>query len=220
MFTRSNIYFRRARLRAFTLLEVSLALIILMLLVGVLYAIVDGTFRSAGALKERQERTRELNAFLSLCRRTFANLPATATFQARLVPDSNGNHVTTELVFRNAPGMWWWGGPGNESTSTILGVRGQVGGFVGLGVLQDSEEAINSYLKDGTTKRPWFVLLPDLRDAQWRFYEPVSASWTNDWTNLSVRPTCAELTLATADGSRSYVFRIPAVVNPAASAQQ
>jgi len=217
MFTSRNILPGRGRLRGFTLLELSLALAILMLLVGVLYAIVDATFRSSAALQERQDRTREMNAFLSLCRKSFANMPGTVTFQARLVPD--GDRVSAELIFRNAPGMLWWGS-GDETASTILGVRGQVGGLVGMGILQDSEEEIASYLNGDTASRPWLILLPDLRDAQWRFFEPTSGIWENDWTNLSARPSFAELTLTTAEGSGTYLFRIPPVVSPTALVPQ
>jgi len=100
-------------------------------------------------LQERQDRAREMNAFLSLCRKSFANMPGTVTFQARLVPD--GDRVSAELIFRNAPGMLWWGS-GDETASTILGVRGQVGGLVGMGILQDSEEEIASYLNGDTAR--------------------------------------------------------------------
>lgn len=210
MFTSNSIPPKNRRLQAFTLVEVILALAVLMLLVGVLFAVVDTTLRAATELEERQNKNRELNAFLSLCRKTFVNMPATVTFQARLVPLGKGFYP--ELIFRNAPGLWWWGEAKNASTSTILGVRGQVGGLVGLGILQDSEDQINSYLNGGTAARPWLMLLPDLRNAQWRFYDAGSQTWTKEWVNSSNRPACAELTLETAEGTSTYAFRVPPVV--------
>ena len=86
MFTSRNIA-AKSRLRAFTLLEVTLALMILMLLVGVLYAMVDSTVRSASQLEEKQNRNQELSGFLTLCRKTFHSMPADVLFAAaRVVP--------------------------------------------------------------------------------------------------------------------------------------
>ena len=219
MFTSRNLPAQGRRLQAFTLLELSLALVILMLLVGVLYAIVDTTLRSSSELQERQNRNREINTFLSLCRKTFANLPATVNFEARVVPD--GEKYDSELIFRNASGLWWWGDAKNASLSTILGVRGQVGGLVGIGILQDSEDNITSYLNGGAASRPWLMLLPDLRGAEWQFFDSTNLTWSKVWNNPSMRPAFAQLTLATPDGARDYIFRIPQVtVVPAMGAVQ
>lgn len=201
---------RRGQRQAFTLVEVTLALIILMLLVGVVYAIVDTTLRAASGLEERQDRNRELSAFLSLCRKTFRTMPATATFEARVV--SSGLKSAPELIFRNAPGVMAWGDGQDATVSTILGVRGQVGGLVSVGILQDSEEQISSYLKGGTASRPWLLLLSDIRDADWQFFDSKNRVWVKEWSDQSSRPSCAELTLTTAEGTEKYTFWLPPVV--------
>lgn len=213
MFTGPDFFARHARRRrrAFTLVELVLALAILMMLSGVLFAIVDSTLRAASALRERQERTREVNAFLSMCRKVFQDMPGTVSFEARVIPD--GKNFSTGLVFRNAPGLLWWGNGENTYTSTVLGARTQVGGLAGIGMLQDSEEKITDYLKDGKESAPWLILLPDLRDVQWRFYDPGSATWIKEWNNTAVRPTYVELTLATAEETHAYVFRVPPVAS-------
>jgi hypothetical protein len=108
-----------------------------------------------------------------------------------------------------------WGNAGNTFDSTILAVRGQVGGLAGLGILQDSDKRISDYLNNNAGERPWLMLLRDLRDADWRFYDPGSAEWVKQWNDLTARPTYAELTLATADGAETYVFKIPPVAIPA-----
>ena len=99
-------------------------------------------------------------------------MPGTVAFEARTVPD--GTKYSQELVFRNAPGLLQWGDEKNAFDSdTILGeVRGQVGGLVGIGILQDSKEKITAHLSTGRgpPSQPWLMLLPDLREVQWRFF--------------------------------------------------
>ena len=199
---------RRQRSGAFTLVEIVLALVILALLAGALYSVVDAAMEGAAELQVRQDRSREIGAFLSLCRNTFSGMPGTATFQARVVQD--GQRYSTEMVFRNAPGFLGWGGAGNSYRSTILGVRGLVGGLAGVGILQDSEANITAYLDDSTAPtRPWLMLISDLRDVQWRFFDKSTSSWVKIWNNPTARPAYAELTLSDADGAHTYIFRIP-----------
>jgi len=198
------------RLQAFTLFEVALALSILVLMVGALYAMVDASMRGTADLQEMENRTRETSEFLGLCRKTFRTLPATAVFQTRVV--EQGSVSGQELIFRNAPGLFWWGDADNASISTIVGVRAQVGGLVSLGILQDSEDEIDSYLNGGTTIRPWLMLLTDLRNLQWRFYDARVQIWMNEWKDLTSRPAFVELTITTEKGSEKYTFWVPPVV--------
>ncbi|HWB59414.1 MAG TPA: prepilin-type N-terminal cleavage/methylation domain-containing protein [Chthoniobacteraceae bacterium] len=212
MYIGRSTFIKHCARRAFTLMEVMLALAILTLLVGSLFGIVDATFRATQSLRDRQDRNRETSAFLSLCRKTFANLPATASFQARVV--SAGQHSSTELIFRNAPGLLDWGGNENAYASTILGVRVDAGGFLGIGILQGTDAQTDAYLDGGDAPRPWLILLSEFHDVKWEFYDPGSAMWENDWTNTSARPTYARLTLAAAGETNEYVFRVTPVVKP------
>ena len=202
---------RYSRLRAFTLLEVTLALAILMLLVGVLYAMVDSTVRSASELEEKQNRNQELSGFLTLFRKTFHSMSSDVIFAGRVIPQ--GDKYVQELIFRNSPGLLWWGDAKNASASTILGVRGQVGGLVSLGILQDTEDDITSYLNGGNATRPWLILYPDLRQAEWRFFDSRTSLWSKEWNDTLFRPAYVELTLTTEEGTEKYIFWVPPVKN-------
>jgi len=195
--------------RAFTLLEVTLAMGILVLLAGALYAMVDASIRGTSELEIRENRSQQLSGFLALCRKTFHSLPAAALVQARVV--QQGGSYVPELIFRNAPGLFLWGDDKNASISTILGVRPQVGGLSNLSILQDSEDQISSYLNGGTAKRPWLVLMPDLKKVEWRFYDPRAQIWMQEWKEPLVRATFVELTLTTEEGAGKYVFWLPPV---------
>lgn len=198
---------------AFTLVEVTLAIVILMLLVGVLYAMVTATLGGAGRLQAAQDRNRATGAFLSLCRKSFLDMPATADFEARVVTD--GRYYSSELIFRHAQGLFRFGENGNDADSgAVLGVRNQVGGLVGVALLHDDDDKIGTYLHGSSASRPWLMLLPDLRNAEWRFYDADSRTWTKEWHNATVRPAYAELTLTTADGSCTYTFWLPPLAKP------
>lgn len=212
MFTNRKTSLARSQ-KAFTLVEVTLAIVILMLLVGVLYAMVTATLGGAARLQAAQDRNRAMGAFLSLCRKSFLDMPVTADFEARVVTD--GNSSSSELVFRHAPGLFQFGESGNEPDSgAVLGVRTQVGGLVGVGLFHDGDEKIATYLHGGSASRPWLMLLPDLRNAEWRFYDQDTRTWSNEWHNTSARPACAELTITTAEGSSSYTFWLPPLTRP------
>ncbi|MGB8354954.1 MAG: prepilin-type N-terminal cleavage/methylation domain-containing protein [Chthoniobacteraceae bacterium] len=195
--------------QAFTLFEVTLAMSILVLLAGALYAMVDASIRGTSELETRENRTQQLGGFLELCRKTFYSLPATALFEVRIV--QQGENYGPELVFRNSPRLFSWGDEKNATSTTILGVRSQVGGLFSLSILQDSEKEIGSYLNGGTAKRPWLVLVPDLRKVEWRFYEPNAGIWMSDWKDTALRPAFAELTLTTEEGAGKYVFWLPPI---------
>jgi prepilin-type N-terminal cleavage/methylation domain-containing protein len=198
--------------QAFTLLEVTLAMGILVLLAGALYAMVDASLRGTAELEARENRTRQYSEFLALCRKTLRSLPATSLFQARVV-EQNGTYQQ-ELIFRNAPGIFWWGSADNASLSTILGSRPQIGGLVSVGILQDTEDEMNSYLKGGAPSQPWLLLLKDLRSAEWRFLDPRIGSWVKEWKDPSFRPAFAELTLGMGNGTDRIVFWMPPLQRP------
>jgi len=197
------------RQRAFTLLEVTLAMAILVLLAGAVYAMVDASIRGTSELETRQNRLQQVSGFLNLCRKTFRSLPATALFETRII--RQGEAYVPELIFRNCPGLFQWGNAGNTSISTILGARPRVGGLLDLSILQDSEVEISSYMTGGTAKRPWLALMPDVRNVEWRFYDTRTQVWSKEWKEPNFRPAFAELTLTTEEGAGKYVFWIPPI---------
>lgn len=195
--------------RAFTLLEVVLSMAILALLAGALYAMVGASVRGTSELEARENRVQQINGYLGLCRKIFRTMPGRGTLELRVT--RQGENYTPELIFRNAPGLFQWGNEDNVYISTILGVRSQVGGLVNVSILQDKEDEIDSYLNGGTAKRPWLVLLPDLRKVEWEFYDPRTLVWMKEWKEGGVRPTFAELTLTSEQGTGKYVFWIPPI---------
>lgn len=96
----------RRRRRGLTLLEVVVALAILGLLTGAIYAIVDGSVRSTADLALIQAEDRRLEAFLARARDAFAHLPEGATLELKLL---ESDPVIQELTLRNVPEAFIWG---------------------------------------------------------------------------------------------------------------
>ena len=197
------------RRRAFTLIEVMFALAIIVLLAGSIYAIVSAAVTATAELEARSNRARQINGFLELCRKSFHCCPSTAAFEARLQKQADLN--LPELVFHNARGLFRWGNINTSFNTTILAVRPKIGGMLEMAILQDTNKAITSYLNGGTSKRPWLVLISDLRAADWRFFDTRTNLWTGSWKEPGIRPAFAELTITTEEGTGKYTFWIPPV---------
>jgi len=88
----------RARIAAFTLFEVILALMILGLLSGAVYSITVAALESTKATLVEQAGSRRLEAFVRITRDAFLNLPAEAELFLRFGKSSGGAQVP-ELVF-------------------------------------------------------------------------------------------------------------------------
>jgi hypothetical protein len=197
------------RARAFTLMEVCLAMGILVLLAGALYAMVDGTLRATSILETTGERNRQITGFAELCRRTFHSIPPTSAFQTHMVKQGTG--YAAELVFKNSSGLFAWRDTGSTETSSILGVREQVGGLLSLSLLQDADEKISDYLANSSADRQWLALLTDLQKVEWRFFDPRTRVWAKEWNEPNFRPSLVEMTLTIEKEPLRYVFWLPPV---------
>ena len=126
---------RKAR-SGFSLLELTIALAILSLIAGSVYAVLRGTIEEADLLRQEQSRQQEIDGFVELCRRTFRMLPAQATLEGR-VRQQEGKYLA-ELIIRNAPESLAWGKVDDLDAISVLGMRPQIGGLFSLGLLRVS----------------------------------------------------------------------------------
>ena len=65
--------------RAFTLIEVVVALTILAMITGTLFAIIQGSVRAAAQIELLQRENDSINRLLDVLRKSFTTLPSTAT---------------------------------------------------------------------------------------------------------------------------------------------
>src|SRR5689334_15070622 len=65
-------------LQAFTLLEVVVALTMLAMFSGTLFALIRGSVKAAAEIQQLQKDNDQVNRFIAICRQAFQNLPVTA----------------------------------------------------------------------------------------------------------------------------------------------
>lgn len=195
----------------FTFIEIVVVLIIFVLLAGGIYATVNAAITASAVLSEENIRSQRLSAFIGLLRRTFHNLPATARVSGGVRVE--GGRGIPEIVLRDAPGVFEWGAGGTSSGTILLSAVPRLGGGMQFSLLSlpsslGEQERLEA-LQDGK----WMRLLPDLREARWRFFDEAQQDWREDWPEGMDRPKLIELSLQQLgeEVPRSYVFWLPPV---------
>lgn len=194
---------------AFTLVEVVLGLLILALLAGVLFTVVQSTLEAAAELNVRQSQNQEFNGLLEVCRKTFQTLDGKAEFTAKVVAAKGGGYVQ-QLSIANAPLAFAWEGDASEEGITLMAPRPQANGLLAF-CLQHQAGNVQTNQMSEPTK--WFVLVRDLKKLEWRFFDSRSSQWRKEWQENGFRPTLVELTIhssATRDDERIVFPMLPA----------
>ena len=195
--------------RAFTLLEVLTALLILALVAGAIGGVVRGTLGGAAALEESQSRQQQIDGLIELCRKSFLNLPAEAVLEGRI--RQQDGKALPELIFRQAPQLLAWDRVRSLDVVSVLGLRPQVGGLFSLGLLRAREPGVGRDVAAASRVQDWLLLVPNLRGVTWRFYNAAAAQWTDLQPANAPRPAAVELRLSLAEEADPVrvVFWIP-----------
>ncbi|HEY5892732.1 MAG TPA: prepilin-type N-terminal cleavage/methylation domain-containing protein [Chthoniobacterales bacterium] len=198
------------RIRAgFTLVEVVLGVLILSLLAGVLFTLVQSTLEAAAELNVHQGQTQEFNGLVEVCRKTFQTLDGKAEFTAKVVRAKGGGYVQ-QLSIVNAPLALAWQGDGTEAGITLMAPRPQANGLLAFCIQHQSGDVQTNQLDEPTK---WFVLVRDLKKLEWRFYDSRANQWRKEWQDTTFRPTLVELIInsnATRDDERIVFPMVPA----------
>ncbi|HRK16352.1 MAG TPA: hypothetical protein PK490_18870, partial [Prosthecobacter sp.] len=211
-------------------MEVVIALTILGMITGTLFAIIQGSVRAAAQIEQIQRENDGINRFLELCRKTFTTLPSTATLTLSAI---GGNlDQGQELTISGAPNCFGFGARPISYSDTILGLRPDPNGDV------DSNEAPLNYLclsredlisqadnRDMAVRqeitglaapddqgRYWMPLLPDVVALKWRFYKEADDTWLEEWSD-SNWPDLIEVQLLMRDRQTALrmVYSVPVI---------
>jgi type II secretory pathway pseudopilin PulG len=196
---------RRLKSAAFSLLEVVIALVILGMISGTLFAIVRGSVRSAADIEQIQRENDQINRFLELCRYTFQSLPVSATLTLSLI-DSNLPEGPQELGIAGVPTCFAFGPNPVSYQETLIGLRPNVAMPTAEDgtprydlsisradiipqtsdnemVIQQAAEALNVADEQG---RYWMPLLPGVSNVQWRFFKESTDEWLAEWSESNL----------------------------------
>ena len=190
----------------YLLVEVLLAIAILSIVVVMVFQIIQTTLRVTSDINFLQTQQRKVDGICELLRRNFVSMPETCLFQTR---DHNGS---TELIFRYAPFNFSWMKPGAKFGTVVIASRPQPDGRLALSVLEESGNALESYVDSGIERKSdWVPLVNDVDRLTWRFYDARAGKWSSDWPDTAVKPNLVEINIKLAGRNHLErgVFRWP-----------
>ncbi len=222
---------RRSCRDGFTLLEIILALFVMSLLIGSIFAIVNGTVQLTSEMAQVQQGEARLHGLHRLCDKLFTGLPSHT--QVRLRTKQIGSRYLSQLAVRNAPQIF-----GLERRTglglTLLETEEMRGGYLRLVMRWFTEEEMTTWEKgrDESGKNT-LVLMEDISELSWGFYQPESQQWEpviNEKQNFEPslkgnstlpniagwrRPGLVELRITLSSGEKiRQVFWVPPVRTP------
>ncbi|CAN5913948.1 hypothetical protein BH11VER1_BH11VER1_25620 [soil metagenome] len=231
----------RRRSRAFTLLEVVIALTMLAMFSGTLFTLIRGSVKAATEIQQLQKDNDQVNRFIAICRQAFQNLPITAILT--LTVTEKNTPMLQELTISGAPEAFPFGISPISYKETILGIRPDLAATEAsesglrvyyLGVSREDivpEEVnrsagVTRSVGDGVAApddqgRYWMPLLPAVTSLTWRFYKEEEDTWEEEWDSTQF-PPLIEMNLLLADRTQPIrvVFALPATKLSAADPKQ
>jgi type II secretory pathway pseudopilin PulG len=224
---------RSRRRAAFTLMEIVIAMTILGMITGTLFALIQGSVKGAAEIERIQRENDSINRFLDLCRKTFTTLPSTATLTLSLLDPNSPTTSGQELTISGAPHSFGFGFNPLSYQDTILGLRPDPSGATdqngaalnylclsredlipktdesGLAMRQETE-GLSAPDEQG---RYWMPLLPEVASLKWRFFKEDDETWLEEWDNSSW-PALIEVQLLMKDRTLPIrmVYSVPQIL--------
>ncbi len=198
---------------AFTLIEVLIAMVVFMLLVGGIFTVVAVSTTSAREITTTRLQGARLDSFQTLVRTVFLNLPFDARIDLR-VREVKGGSAVELLIFPAPDFMDFSTGGGGIGLSLAALPDGRGAYTVSMANFHSREgEDREKELADAA----WIPLLPDVRSVQWRFGMPGQPVLQETWDANSGRPAYVVLNLTLSDGSASeFTFGVPVLTRAGA----
>lgn len=202
--------------RAFTILEMCLAIGLMGMLALGIYTLASGSIELSAEMVEYQNDEAVRRRFIELCRSNIESLPGHSRVQLETV--ASGGYYTTYLSMVEHPAAFAFASASSrfDIHRVVLVSEVASSGFLTVRVHYLDAEADQAW-RQGNIKGALEIgqsirLLDRLRRADWRFYEPRQRLWFETWKESQGRPAMAELTLEMEGdpGPERLVFFVPA----------
>lgn len=209
----------RRRRAGFSLMEVLLALALLALLAGGIFAVQRGAISVSAEVAAAQTQTLRMHSFCELLRRTFEQAPGNARVYLTLTGGQYSG--LSDVAFVDYPLAFTWPGiPAGSKTVIFRTQRAASGLGAEARLLYLDEEETQLYEQgrsEGSRAIADVLLMESIRNLTWRFYDDRKQEWELEWPRTNNRrPTFVELRLEFLDGQDPVrlVFWIPQMANP------
>ena len=173
------------RQSGFTILEVILAMAVLALLAGAIYAISMAAMQATHETLEEELTIRRLEGFLRITRDAFLNLPANGSVY---LDSSSGNSIP-DLYFEK--GSTLFGIPSLGGGALILAARARPDGTRTFSVLRLPKDVQGSERDHLYEQGNWITLLPHVTKPHWSFFR--NGEWVDEWPQGAGRPQLVRL---------------------------
>jgi type II secretory pathway pseudopilin PulG len=171
----------------YLLLEVLLALVILSIIVGLVFRIIQTTSRVTSNVQFLQGQQEHSDGIYELLRKDVESLPLNAEFQTKRTKDE------FQLIFDETSFNFSWKGNQSGFGTVILAVRKQADGRFGLVATEIPEPSVTD--PDAAPLPPIVTnLISGLVRCDWRFFDQTAGRWATDWTNSANKPSLLECT--------------------------
>jgi len=227
---------RRRPARAFTLVEIVVAMTIFGLIAGTVLSVLWQAGAAAEEIRELDRRDEERARFAALLRETIEGLPPGAGLSILPAEESpSGYH---ELRFENTPTAFVFGKTVGSAEEVVLALRpgaplpsGEPGYDLALSrsdfAPEDSDGSgmafrlsVDDLLDADAQGRYWLPLLTGLRSASWRYWHSDREEWLEQWDESERLPALLEFTVEDSVGALplALVYRVPdRLVDPEAA---
>jgi type II secretory pathway pseudopilin PulG len=189
-----------SRKGGFTLLELVIAVGLMMILVGMVFATARSSLALGNTIVETQNEEMLHQAFFELLNRRLCTLPGNTRFDLK-VSDS-GSHYISDLTLQNVPLSFNWGNQARIAKAVQISTVKKRSGYLDI-VLRYYENEIleNSAAPSSSADVPKvpfaeIVLLTDVAFFEWRVLDGRSMEWQYDWDQQGRTPLQVELTMA------------------------
>jgi len=195
--------------RAFTLIEVTLGLAILILIFGVIFQLVQLSMIGADEASRFTRRNREVDGFFAFLRQLCLDLPYRS--QVLLEPRAGGSRGY-DLVLSNASSAIL---PDRYDGTRVLRLElrrseGETGSSLRLVEMFEPQGG-------GTVRTNIFPLMQEVADLRWWALDTRDGKEKSEWTD-PVKPACLRVELVRREGgrreTRQGLFWIPAGLGP------
>lgn len=175
----------------FTLLEVMLALALMVILMGGIYAIADGSIQLATEVSQSQNREMLVHSFIQLAKRNIENLPGNGGMT--LLAEEEGRFYVTEVAFIESPLAFSFAAVPAGFNRVFLKSKGDPRGWLNVYLLylnieeeDEFSQGTGGYDEEEGIKLP---LLDRVSVFEWRFYDPELEEWQVIWEDETNKPS-------------------------------
>ena len=208
---------RRER-AGFTLLEITMALALLMILVGGIFKVAGAAFQVSGKVTEKGQQEMHVASFFDLMRRNFGSMPGNGKLTMVASGSLGDSASASEIVLKDYPLAFSWGGVAAGSERIlIVSEKDPLGGTqVRIRYLNEEEAESHEAGGLGPDEGQGLVLISGIKSMYWQFFDPQEEEWLEEWEEEARRPSLVELNVEFFSLSEPIraVFWIPVVANP------